>query len=71
MTLQQLEQELLQLPYDIRSRLADVLTRSVDDDIEVQQNAEAKRRYEAYVRGEIEARPLDEALNTIRKKVVG
>lgn len=71
MTIEQLEQELLQLPHDVRSRLADVLIRSVDDDIEAQQNAEAKRRYEAYLRGEIEAYDLDEALENLRKKLFG
>jgi hypothetical protein len=71
MTLEQLEQELLQLPHDVRSRLADVLTRSVDDDVTAEQNAEARRRYEAYLRGEIEAYPLDEVLENIRKKLLG
>src|ERR1044071_7351021 len=71
MTIEELEQELLQLPHDVRSRLADVLTRSVEDDVEVQQNAEARRRYEAYLRGEIEAYDLDEALENLRKKILG
>jgi hypothetical protein len=71
MTLEQLEQELLQLPHDVRSRLADVLSRSVDDDVTAEQNTEARRRYEAYLRGEIEAYPLDEALENIRKKLFG
>ena len=71
MTLEQLEQELLQLPHDVRSRLADVLTRSVEAEIAAEWSTEARRRYEAYLRGEIEAYDLDEAVDAIRKKLLG
>ncbi len=71
MTLEQLEQELLQLPPDVRSHLADVLAESVEREVAAAWNAEAKRRYEAYLRGEIEAYPLDEALAELRTKLLG
>lgn len=71
MTLEQLEQELLQLPHDVRSRLADVLARSVEAEIAAEWSVEARRRYDAYLRGEIEAYPADEAIDAIRKKLLG
>ena len=71
MPVEQLEKELLRLPHDVRSRLADVLTRSVEADIAAEWNAEARRRYDAYLRGEIEAYPLDEVLDALRNQLLG
>lgn len=69
MTLEQLEQELLQLPPDVRSRLADVLAESVEREVAAAWGAEADRRYQAYLRGEIEAYPAKEALAELRAKL--
>ena len=71
MTPEQLEQELLQLPPDVRSRLADVLVESVEREVAAAWGAEAKRRYDAYSCGEIEAYPMDEALAELRTKLLG
>lgn len=69
MTLEQLEQELLQLPPDVRSRLADVLAESVEREAAAAWDAEADRRYQAYLRGEIKAYPAKEALAELRAKL--
>ena len=69
MTLEQLEQELLQLPREVRSRLADVLTESVEREVAAVWDAEADRRYQAYLRGEIQAYPAKEALAELKAKL--
>ena len=71
MTAEQLEQELLQLPLELRSRLAEALAESVEREVAALWNAEGKRRYNAYLRGEIDAVPLNEALENLREKLLG
>ncbi|HET7229431.1 MAG TPA: addiction module protein [Longimicrobium sp.] len=71
MTLEELKEELLRLPPEERFRLTNVLTQSVERERAAAGSIEGKRRYEAYLRGEIEAYPLDEALNELRSKLLG
>jgi hypothetical protein len=66
---EQLEQELLQLPREVRARLAEVLVQSVERDVAAAWDAEAERRYQAYLRGEIDAHPAREALAALRAKL--
>jgi Putative addiction module component len=70
MTLEELEQELLQLPPEVRSHLAEVLAQSVRQHYADVWDEEAERRYQAYLRGELEAIPAEEVLAEVRAKLV-
>jgi hypothetical protein len=60
-SLEQLEAELLKLPREVRLHLRAVIDASLDEkDLEKIWAEEANRRYEAYVRGEIEGIPAEE-----------
>ncbi|HEU4558757.1 MAG TPA: addiction module protein [Longimicrobium sp.] len=69
MTLDELEQELLQLPPDVQARLAEVLTNNVKRHYEAVWNEEAERRHQAYLRGELEAIPAEEVLAQVRAMI--
>ncbi|HSU17938.1 addiction module protein [Longimicrobium sp.] len=64
--LDQLEAELFRLPREERARLADLLAESVEREIAEWWDAESTRRYEAFLRGEIEAVDAREALARLR-----
>lgn len=68
MTVEQLEAEALKLPRGVRAHLAERLISSLDEDSEVEQawEAEAERRYQQYLAGEMESVPASEALAEIR-----
>ena len=49
--------------------LIEELDQSVDDDAQRLWIAEAERRYEAYQKGELEARPGDDVMRTARERL--
>ncbi len=63
----------LKLPAHERAVLADRLIASLDELEEAEYEqvwlAEAERRYEAYRRGEISAKPVDEAIREARNRI--
>jgi hypothetical protein len=67
--LDQLEQELLQLPRDMRAHLADVLSASVEKEVAAAWDEEIARRQEAFRRGEIDPIPAEEVLAELRAKL--
>jgi putative addiction module component (TIGR02574 family) len=70
-TIQTLSQEARKLSPDERLQLVDVILASLDatdPDLDRQWLAEAKDRYEAYKRGEVSARPLEEILAKYDRK---
>jgi Putative addiction module component len=71
MTLEELEQQLLQLPLEARTRLAEVLDESVRREVEAAWDEEVERRHQAFLRGELEAFPAKEALAELRAKMLG
>lgn len=68
MTVEQLEAEALKLPRGVRAHLAERLISSLDEDSEVEQawEAEAERRYQEYLAGEMESVSASDALAEIR-----
>jgi putative addiction module component (TIGR02574 family) len=68
MTIEQLEAEVLKLPRSVRAHLAERLISSLDEDTEIEQawEAEAERRYQEYLSGEVELVSAEEALSQIR-----
>jgi putative addiction module component (TIGR02574 family) len=59
----------LKLPRKSRANLAEKLLASLDDEQEILAAAqEADRRFQAYKRGEIQARPVEEAIRDLRKR---
>lgn len=64
----QLEAELLRLPREERARLAAILAASIESEVAERWNRESARRYEAYLRGEIDAVDAEEALAKLREK---
>ncbi|HEX9935561.1 MAG TPA: addiction module protein [Longimicrobium sp.] len=70
MTLEELERELLQLPPEIRSHLVEVLAQSVRQHYADVWDEEADRRYQAFLRGELEAIPAEEVLAEVRAKIL-
>ncbi len=70
MTLDELERQLLELPREVRSHLAEVLGESVRKEVEEIWDEEAERRYQAYLRGEMKAYPAKEALAELRAKLL-
>lgn len=66
MTLETIEEAAKQLGVKERAALAHTLLKGLDDgvdeDVEALWIAEAERRYDAYLRGEIEALPGDEVM---------
>ncbi len=71
MTLEELEQELLQLPPEVRSHLAEVLAQSVERHYAHVWDEEVERRHQAYLRGELQTVPAKEALAELRAKMLG
>jgi hypothetical protein len=69
MTLEELERELLQLPPEIRSHLAEVLVHSVRRHYGDVWDEEAERRNEAFLRGELQAIPAEEVLAQVRATI--
>ena len=70
MTLDEWKQELLKLPPEVRSHLADVLAESVRGEVEDAWDEEVQRRHQAFVRGELTAVPAKEALAELRAKML-
>jgi len=70
MTEEQLEQELLQLPLEVRSRLADVLAESVRREVEASWDQEVERRHQAHLRGELDTVPAEEVMAELRAKLL-
>ena len=66
MTLAEFERELLKLSPEIRSRLAEVLTASIERRATEVWDDEVERRHQAFLRGELEAVPAKEALAELR-----
>jgi putative addiction module component (TIGR02574 family) len=71
MTTAHLEAEILKLPRSVRARLAERLLSSLDEDNEIEQAwaEEADRRYQAYLKGEERARPVEDVMASIRKEL--
>ena len=69
----QLLAELLQLPAQVRARLAESLIASLDEDTEVEQawGAEVERRVAGLDAGNARTRPADEVLRSLRKRPSG
>ncbi|HEX8905761.1 MAG TPA: addiction module protein [Longimicrobiaceae bacterium] len=67
--LDQLEKELLQLPRDVRARLADVLAESVEKEVAAAWDEEIGRRLDAYERGELKTIPAEEVLAELRARL--
>lgn len=70
MTLEELEQELLQLPPEVQARIAEVLAVNVRRHYEGVWDEEVERRYQAYLRGELQTVPAKEALAELRAKML-
>lgn len=70
MTTAHLEAEILKLPRSERAQLAERLISSLDEESEIEQAwiEEADRRYSAYLKGSLSARPAEEAMAAIRKQ---
>jgi putative addiction module component (TIGR02574 family) len=76
MTIEQLEQQLLELPPDERARLAKRLIESLDpesgdiDEVAIERawKVEIERRIEAMDRGEVEMIPAEAAIARIRER---
>ncbi len=68
MTVEQIEAEALKLPRSVRAHLAERLISSLDDDseIELAWEAEAERRYQQYLAGEMDSISAADALAEIR-----
>lgn len=64
-----LEAEVLKLPRELRARLAERLLNSLDEEDEVEQawDAEARERYELYLRGGMHISPAEEAVKRVRR----
>ena len=65
----------LRLPLESRADLVELLLNSIlEDDSSARKKIdrawakEAKDRFEAFLRGEIKAYPMDEVMNTLRKR---
>jgi hypothetical protein len=69
LTVDQIEAEALNLPREDRARILDTLLASLAMDPEVERawDEEAYRRYQAFVRGELDSIPAEEALAQLRK----
>ena len=69
----QLEKQARLLSVEERARLAHTLIEELDSSFEVNTeelwNAEAQRRYEAYLRGEIASQPGDEVMDRARSRL--
>ena len=69
----QLEKQARLLPVEERARLAHTLIEeldsSVESDLEEVWNAEAQRRYQAYLKGEIDSRPGDDVMASARNRL--
>lgn len=70
MTIEQLEEELLNLPPAARARLAKRLISSLDEDGEIDREwtREVQRRDEEVRSGEVEILPLEDALEAVRER---
>ena len=70
MTTTHLEAEILKLPRSVRARLAERLIVSLDEDNEIEQAwvAEAKSRYQAYLKGDEKTSPLEDVMAAIRRE---
>ena len=70
-SIEQLEAEILNLPAADRSRLAERLLMSLEEDDEIMAawRAEAERRADAFERGEIEAADFEEAMARARARL--
>lgn len=70
MTTAQLEAEMMKLPRSIRARLAERLIESLDEDSEVERAwvGEAEKRYQAYLKGDETALPLEDFVAAVRKE---
>jgi len=70
-SIEQLEAEVLNLPAADRSRLAERLLTSLEEDDEIMAawGAEAERRADAFERGEIEAADFEEAMARARARL--
>jgi putative addiction module component (TIGR02574 family) len=69
----QLEMQARQLSVEERAKLAHTLIEELDSEVEANLedlwNAEAQRRYEAYLKGEIGSRRGDEVMNNARSRL--
>ena len=67
--LNRLELSLLDLPFEVRARLAVVLAESLDEAaIEEAWEKEAERRYQAYLSGEMKTYPVEDVLAEMRAR---
>jgi putative addiction module component (TIGR02574 family) len=71
MTIEQLQAEVLKLPTAVRAQFAELLLSSLDENNEVDRawEDEAERRYQAYLAGEVEGIPWQEAHDRIQRGV--
>jgi putative addiction module component (TIGR02574 family) len=69
MTFEELQAEALKLSSPLRAQLAELLLSSLDKDPAVDEawEVEAERRYQAYLAGETQAAPAEEAFDRIRR----
>lgn len=70
MTIEQLEEEILNLPATTRARLAKRLISSLDEEGEIDREwtREVQRRDEEVRSGEVETQPLEDALESVRER---
>lgn len=70
MPVEKLEEELLALPRVVREHLAGVLSSSLDDgDVARVWDAEADRRFRAYLAGELTSVPAKDAIAQLRSRL--
>jgi putative addiction module component (TIGR02574 family) len=74
-TTQALFKKALKLPVDSRADLVELLLNSIVEEegssskkIDAAWAKEARDRFDAYLRGEIQALPMDEVMKTLRKR---
>ena len=71
MTIEQIQAEVLKLPMAARAQLAELLLSSLDENNEVDAawEAEADRRFQAYLAGEVHGIPWEEARDRLQRGV--
>ncbi len=71
MTVEQIEAEALKLPRSVRAHLTERLLSSLDEDSEIEQawEAEAERRYQQYLAGEMDTVSAADGLAEIRAEL--
>ncbi len=70
-----IEKQARSLPLKEKAALARVLIEELDTSVDAESEklwiAEAQRRYDAYLKGELEASPGDDVMNRARRALIG